>query len=133
MSRLNSLATALAVFLAAAPLAAQGVTQTEPSAPAAPVTTVAPEAAPAPIAESGLSLAPVARNQSVGVRMNAAQSANGASPLMPAQMQSSHSVAMMIVGGAALIVGAVITGQAGTIVMIVGAVVGLIGLWNYLQ
>ena len=38
-----------------------------------------------------------------------------------------------IVGGAALIVGAVVGGQAGTIVMIAGGVLGLVGLWNYLQ
>ena len=40
---------------------------------------------------------------------------------------------MMIVGGAALIVGAVVGGTAGTIIMIVGGVIGLVGLWNYLQ
>jgi hypothetical protein len=40
---------------------------------------------------------------------------------------------MMIVGGAALIVGAVVGGTAGTIVMIVGGVIGLVGLWNYLN
>ena len=41
--------------------------------------------------------------------------------------------AMMIVGGAALIVGSFIDGTTGRIVMVGGAVVGLIGLYEYLQ
>lgn len=47
--------------------------------------------------------------------------------------QTSRSVAMMVVGGAALIVGSVIDGDSGRIIMIGGGVVGLIGLWNYLK
>jgi hypothetical protein len=41
--------------------------------------------------------------------------------------------ALMIVGGAAILVGAVIGGDAGDIFMIGGAVVGLVGLYKYLQ
>lgn len=41
--------------------------------------------------------------------------------------------AMMVVGAAALITGAVIGGDAGTIIMVGGAVIGLIGLYDYLQ
>jgi uncharacterized membrane protein YiaA len=52
---------------------------------------------------------------------------------MRSSSQGSRNPAMMIVGGAALVVGAVIGGQAGTIVMVGGAVIGLVGLWNYLQ
>lgn len=44
-----------------------------------------------------------------------------------------QSRAMMIVGGAALIVGAVIGSTAGTLVMVGGAVIGLAGLYQYLQ
>jgi hypothetical protein len=40
---------------------------------------------------------------------------------------------MMIVGGAAFIVGAVVGGKSGTAVMIGGGILGLVGLWNYLQ
>jgi hypothetical protein len=45
----------------------------------------------------------------------------------------SKSEALMVVGGAALIVGAVIGGDEGTIIMVGGAVIGLIGLWRWLQ
>ena len=41
--------------------------------------------------------------------------------------------AMMIVGGAAILVGAVIGGNAGDIFMVGGAVVGLFGLYKYIQ
>lgn len=44
-----------------------------------------------------------------------------------------QSRAMMIVGGAALVVGAVIGHTAGTLIMVGGAVVGLVGLYQYLQ
>ena len=45
----------------------------------------------------------------------------------------SQSQALMIVGGAAILVGAVVGGDAGTVFMVSGAVVGLYGLYKYLQ
>jgi hypothetical protein len=47
--------------------------------------------------------------------------------------RSSHSVPLMIVGGAALLVGGIVGGKAGGAIMVGGAVVGLAGLWRYLQ
>jgi len=44
---------------------------------------------------------------------------------------TSENRAMMIVGGAALVVGAIISGKAGTLIMVGGGVLGLLGLWNY--
>jgi hypothetical protein len=41
--------------------------------------------------------------------------------------------AMMVVGGAGIVVGALVGGDAGRIIMVGGAVVGLYGLWQYLQ
>jgi hypothetical protein len=40
---------------------------------------------------------------------------------------------MMVVGVAALIAGAIIGETPGTIIMVGGAVIGLIGLYHYLQ
>ena len=51
----------------------------------------------------------------------------------PESSSASTSTAMMIVGGAGLIVGAVVGGKAGTVIMVGGGVVGLVGLWNYLK
>jgi len=42
-------------------------------------------------------------------------------------------MAMMVVGGTALLVGAIIGDTPGTIFMIGGAVIGLVGLYEYLQ
>ena len=41
--------------------------------------------------------------------------------------------AMMIVGGAALITGPIIGGDPGTVIMVGGAIIGLYGLYQYLQ
>jgi hypothetical protein len=55
-------------------------------------------------------------------------------PLMaPNQAGLGEARAMMIVGGAALIVGAVIGDTPGTVIMVGGAVIGLVGLYKYLQ
>ena len=42
-------------------------------------------------------------------------------------------VALMIVGGAAFVAGALIGGDAGVLIMVGGAVIGLIGLYQYLK
>jgi len=56
------------------------------------------------------------------------------SPPMTAPVPATgNSPAMMIVGGVALLVGAVIGGSSGTIIMIGGGLLGLFGLWNYLR
>ncbi len=44
-----------------------------------------------------------------------------------------QNVALMVVGGAGLLVGAVIGGDEGTIIMIAGGGIGLLGLWRYLR
>jgi len=44
-----------------------------------------------------------------------------------------RNVSMMVVGAAGLVIGSVIGGDAGTIIAISGGVVGLIGLFRYMQ
>ena len=61
----------------------------------------------------------------------AAQSAT--STAVAAKKNVGQPVALMIVGGAAIVVGALIGGDVGTIFMVGGAVAGLIGLYQYLQ
>ncbi len=46
---------------------------------------------------------------------------------------SRRDVSWMIVGGAALVIGSMVGGDGGTIIMITGGVIGLLGLWRYLQ
>ena len=132
MSRIRSVVSALAVFIAAAPLAAQSGSTADQAPAAISATTTSIPDAPVTAPDRATSLAPLAQNMTVGVRSNASQQAP-ASPLVPDINSTGRNPALMIVGVAALLVGAVVGGNAGTIVMIGGGVVGLIGLWNYLQ
>lgn len=137
MSRAQSIAAVLAVLCFAVPLAAQSfshgqaapATSVIESGPAAAFVTGATATNPATATELALPVGPAVQNLAVGVRSNTGQP----TPAEPYRATTSHSTAMMVVGGAALIVGAVVGGQAGEIVMIAGGIVGLVGLWNHLQ
>jgi hypothetical protein len=136
MSIAHRFTTAAAMlFAAAGSLAAQsagqttGATDVQVPAVAAPVADQSPVAVPA--VEQPVSLAPFADKASVGVRQLAP---NSPVPYAtPPKEKVGSNVALMIVGGAGLIVGAIIGGTAGTIVMVGGGVVGLLGLYRYLQ
>jgi hypothetical protein len=56
-----------------------------------------------------------------------------AAPLPATGANLGTAKAQMIVGGAAFVAGALIGNDAGTVLMLGGAVVGLYGLWNYLK
>lgn len=49
------------------------------------------------------------------------------------RLGAGRNVAMMVVGGAALIIGAIIGGTAGVLIAVGGAVIGLYGLYNFVQ
>ncbi len=122
--RVHALVVGLA--LAAATAGAQTPTPVRLSVPL-------PSLAPTAQAQPTASVGPVLRSSAVSI-----QSLHRAVPLDPAgalapSTSRQQSRAMMIVGGAGLIVGAIIGGTPGTIVMVGGGVVGLIGLYNYLQ
>lgn len=59
-------------------------------------------------------------------------SRRGALPVIQRRSSNRNSVALMIVGGAALVIGAVIGDDAGTLVMLGGAGIGLYGLYLFL-
>jgi hypothetical protein len=131
MSRHRSVATAIAVLLLASPLAAQSVSQDTAAV------SVAPNAAPAVTRDTldRLALlsptwAPAWTNAGVATQANATALRPVRSIMSP---QRSESGAMMVVGGAALLVGAIVGGKAGTGIMVGGGVLGLLGLWTYLK
>ena len=68
---------------------------------------------------------------SARVAAHAISTSSGA-PAVFQDKKPKRSVVFMIVGGAALIVGAVIGDDAGTIVMVGGAAMGLYGLYRFL-
>ena len=54
-------------------------------------------------------------------------------PLPQATKSMGQAKAMMAVGGAAIVIGALVDGDGGQVLMLGGAVVGLYGLWLYLK
>lgn len=130
----------LSLALIAAPAAAQA-----PAAADQPLATLPAPAVtvPAPAAPSDVRV-PDARDASVeavsmdglraGVRAPVVRDdVKVANTVIARQNRFTHAQVLMIVGGAALLTGAIIGDDAGTIVMIGGAAVGLWGLYLFLQ
>ena len=130
------LALSAVVVLVATPGRARAQNLTLP-APTDSIPTVADTASPAaPEAELAPRPASEAGASRLGLRagVHSPVEAPSMRPLIaPNRAGLGQSRAMMIVGGAAVIVGAVIGGTPGTLFMVGGAVVGLIGLYEYLQ
>jgi hypothetical protein len=108
---------------------ALGITSVAVARPAAAQSLApAPATAPvAPVAEP--TTGPTLAAASVAVRH--AESPVTAAPARRAGY--GQPVALMVVGGAALLTGLIIGDSAGTAIAVGGAVVGLVGLYQYLQ
>lgn len=96
---------------------------------AAPVATADSVAVAPSAAAVTAPVGPTMDAAAVGVR-NAPEAATAANAPRGGYGQP---VALMVVGGAALIAGLIIGGGAGTAIAIGGAVAGLIGLYQYMQ
>ena len=94
----------------------------------APRTPRADVAVPAPRATGPTTDAAV-----VGVRQPVSKEARTANPMMQRRKGYGQPIALMVVGGAALLTGLIIGDDAGTVIAVGGAVVGLYGLYQYLQ
>lgn len=128
MSRHRSYATAVAVLMLASPLGAQGTSRdTSPVRPAPIEAPVVTRSAPDPLGLLSPARVPtwVTADAAVPASTRVAPTRTFFGP------QSSASAAMMIVGGAAMLVGAIIADKPGTILMVSGGVLGLVGLWRY--
>ena len=92
---------------------------------------VASAQSPAPKAAQQ-SVGPTVSANAVGVRAPAVlQNANARAS--DAHMGAGQNVALMVVGGAALIIGAIMGHTAGALIAVAGAVVGLYGLYHFIQ
>lgn len=76
---------------------------------------------------------PTIESAAVGIRPAASTAAAASSQTRRRSGGMNSSVVLMVVGGAAMVAGAIIGGDAGTIFMVGGGLVGLWGLYNYLQ
>ena len=126
MIRFVRLAAAAALVASAAPAVhAQG----NVGAPAA-----AASGASSAAAMPGATRGPTLNAATVGVRATESQSLRLANaPAFQQNRSNRNSLSLMIVGATALLVGAVIGDDAGTIIMVGGAVIGLWGLYNFLN
>ena len=99
--------------------------------------TIAPSVSSAQTARSSASLVPAAMIAGPVAAPSALKTA--AAPVLPssgsalAQARVGRAERLMLIGLAIVVVGAVVDGDAGTIVMLSGAGVGLYGLYLYLQ
>lgn len=124
--RTTTLIAALFGFFAAVPVTAAA--QMAQPAPA-------PSAAESAVAEPTAALQAGPRIETSSVAFQPAVAADSAS----AAAQSGNSAnlgqsrAMMIAGGAAVVVGIIIGDEIGTLIAVSGAVVGLYGLYQYLK
>lgn len=131
MSRHRSFATAIAVLCLASPLAAQVVSLDTSAVSVVPsAATVTARSTPDALSLLTPAWTPAWTKLGVPTPANETALTPTRSILEP---RGNESGAMMIVGGAALLVGAIVGGKAGTVVMVGGGVLGLIGLWSYLR
>ena len=129
---LTTAATALALTVSARTALAQQVI----SSPAVATPTAASQAL-----ASRTPPADVAAPRAAGPTLDAArsgvtqESSNELKVSAAAQRRAGlgQPVALMVVGGAALLTGLIIGGDAGTVIAVGGALVGLYGLYEYLQ
>lgn len=102
------IATLVVSLLAAAPVAAQQAAQ-----------------------QTAQQVGPTMHSNTVGVR---AIQPLATSELAPMHYDATNrNITLMIVGGAGLLIGSIIGGDTGTIVMVGSGVIGLIGLFRYLN
>lgn len=134
--RFSSIAL-LALAIIAAPrlgraqeVATAGPTPLDPAAVSTSPSVATPAVATSSV-DQAAPAGPTLDGATVGFHRTNTQTVHG--PVTVAATHSSNSTALMIVGGAAFLAGAVIGGDAGTIIMIGGAAVGLYGLYIYLQ
>jgi len=130
--RLGALGLVLAI---AAPASAQRAAFNATDSATAAMTRIAPDTA---TRVASIEVAPASLGASlVGLRAGV-HAKETARPNHPTAAAASHANlgqarAMMIVGVAALVAGAIIGDTPGTVIMVGGAVIGLVGLYDYLQ
>lgn len=88
-------------------------------------------ASPAP-AQTRAAAGPTLSSSAVGIQRTPLTTSKPAAPA-DARLGAGRNVALMVVGGAALIIGAVIGGTAGVLIAVAGAAVGLFGLYYFVQ
>ena len=129
---LASALAALALSLSAQTAASQQViTSPATATPPASSLELAPRTPPSDVAAPTAAAGPTMDAARVGVTQQTSAELKAAAQARRRGM--GQPVALMVVGGAALLTGLIIGGDAGTVIAVGGALVGLYGLNEYLQ
>ena len=97
-------------------------------------TQLSPAATPVSASTFAPPVGPTVQSSRVGVQLQSLASTETAAAATQRRGAGfGQGEAMMIVGGAAILVGAVVGGGGGQVIMIGGAVIGLVGLYKFLQ
>jgi hypothetical protein len=136
--RLSAPAVVLSILVAASgPLRAQGLLPAAPADSVAALVSIPDSSTRNTVMTTPSIVAPRDVGASLtGLRagVHERETARPAQPVLFARTTPQNQArAMMIVGVAALIAGAIIGDTPGTIIMVGGTVVGLIGLYEYVQ
>ena len=115
---------ALAAAIAPCALTAQGTSALAPTAPVASITTVAASPQPAGMVRSDVAGINTQSDSKAPLVVSSA-AAEG--------LHQGEGIALMAVGGAGLVAGLLIGGNAGSAVAIGGLAVGLVGLYEYVR
>lgn len=123
---------ALALCVSTQPaLSQQMITSPAAAAPTASSLALATQAPPSEVAAPTNSAGPTLDAARAGVTQQTSAELKTAAQARRRGM--GQPVALMVVGGAALLTGLIIGGDAGTVIAVGGALVGLYGLYEYLQ
>jgi len=95
-----------------------------------PATVSTPTAAPSPSMLDS-AVGPLTTARAVGLQRYVVDSATA--PTMMMKKSRNTSVTLMVFGLATLLVGTVVDGDTGTVIMLTGAGIGLVGLYRYLN
>jgi hypothetical protein len=130
--------TVLAALAAALMLPSIGAAQdiAPVTAPTAPTLVMAPATVSVPVATPSTmtidsAAGPLTTTRAVGLQRYVADSATA--PTMMMKKSRSSSVTLMVFGLATLLVGTVVDGDTGTVIVLTGAGIGLVGLYRYLN
>lgn len=134
-SRTTILAALAAALMLPSISAAQDLAPVAPPVNA-PTLVMSPTTAAAPSVTSAAptldnAAGPLASTRAVGLQRYVADSATA--PMTNMKKSRSSSVTLMVFGLATLLVGTVVDGDTGTVIVLTGAGIGLVGLYRYLN
>jgi len=135
MRRLFTVAATVALALPAAAFAQSGNATAFADAPAAAIVATTPVPAAAPVTAPVTAPAAMVRADVAGIQQHedVADAHTVNTVAASTGLHQGQGVALMVVGGAAMLGGLIIGGDGGTAIAVGGLAVGLVGLYQYVR